>query len=114
LAIRSLLHSSSSSKCVKGKAYNEKIQFAQTIIQDINTIITSTFEFLPRSRQRWCAREQIKLEATSADLMCIEESEEDEVEEQHFVEAQIVQKDAREENILALQENYVFSTSLCD
>jgi hypothetical protein len=27
LAIRSLSHSSSSSKCAKGKAYNEKIQF---------------------------------------------------------------------------------------
>jgi hypothetical protein len=27
LAIRSSLHSSSSSKCVEGKTYNEKIQF---------------------------------------------------------------------------------------
>jgi hypothetical protein len=39
--------------------------------------------------------------------MCIEESEEDEVEEHHFVEAQIVQKDAREENIVA-QEKQLF------
>jgi hypothetical protein len=30
--------------------------------------------------------------------------EEDEVEEQHFVEAQIVQKDAREENVFAKEE----------
>jgi hypothetical protein len=30
------------------------------------------------------------LRATSIDLMCIEESEEDEVEEHHFVEAHIV------------------------
>jgi hypothetical protein len=47
---------------------------------------------------------QIKFGATSADLMCIDESKEDEVEEQHFVEAQIVQKDAREENVLAKEE----------
>jgi hypothetical protein len=32
--------------------------------------------------------------------MCIEELEEDEVEEHHFVEAQIMQKDAREENLV--------------
>jgi hypothetical protein len=36
--------------------------------------------------------------------VCIEELEEDEVEEQHFMEAQIVQKDAREENIVAKEE----------
>ncbi len=35
LAVKSLLHSSSSSECVKGKAYNMKIHFALTIIQDI-------------------------------------------------------------------------------
>ncbi len=34
LDVKSSLHSSSFSKCVKGKAYSEKIQFAQTIIQD--------------------------------------------------------------------------------
>jgi hypothetical protein len=34
----------------------------------------------------------------------IEESTEDEAEEQHFVEAQIVQKDAREENIVAKEK----------
>jgi hypothetical protein len=37
LVIRSSPHSSSSSKCVEGNAYNEKIQFAQMIIQDIDT-----------------------------------------------------------------------------
>jgi hypothetical protein len=36
--------------------------------------------------------------------VCIEESKEDEVEEQHFVEAQTVQKDAREENVLAKEK----------
>jgi hypothetical protein len=50
LAVRSLLHSSSSSECAEGKAYNEKIQFAQIIIQDINTIGTSTIELLRRSK----------------------------------------------------------------
>jgi hypothetical protein len=33
--------------------------------------------------------------------VCIEKLEEDEVEEHHFVEAQIVQKDAREDNVIA-------------
>jgi hypothetical protein len=32
--------------------------------------------------------------------VCIEESEEDEAKEHHFVETQIAQKDAREENIV--------------
>ncbi len=41
---------------------------------------------------------------TLVNMMCIEESMEDEVEEQHFVEAQIVQKDAREENIVVKEE----------
>jgi hypothetical protein len=41
LAIRLLLHSSSSLKCAEGKAYNEKIYFVPTIIQDINTTRTS-------------------------------------------------------------------------
>jgi hypothetical protein len=39
--------------------------------------------------------------------MCIEELEEDEAEEHHLVEAQIVQKDAREENII-IQEQQLF------
>jgi hypothetical protein len=33
--------------------------------------------------------------------VCIEESEEDEVVEHHIVEAQTVQKDAREDNVVA-------------
>jgi hypothetical protein len=33
--------------------------------------------------------------------VCIEESKEDEVEEHHLVEAQTVQMDTREENIIA-------------
>jgi hypothetical protein len=36
--------------------------------------------------------------------MCIEESEENKVEEQHFVEAQTMQKDVREENGVAKEE----------
>ncbi len=36
LVVRSPPHSSSFSECVERKAYNEKLQFAQTIIQDID------------------------------------------------------------------------------
>jgi hypothetical protein len=36
--------------------------------------------------------------------MCIEESEEDKAKELHFVEAQKVQKDAREENVVTKEE----------
>jgi hypothetical protein len=46
LVVRSLPHSSSSSKCAKRKAYNEKIQFTQMIIQDIDTIGTSIVRLL--------------------------------------------------------------------
>jgi hypothetical protein len=35
LVVSSLSHSSSSSECVEGKAYNEKIQFTHRIIQNI-------------------------------------------------------------------------------
>ncbi len=101
LAIKSLPHSSSSSACAKGKVYNEKIQLVHMIIQDIKTIGTSTVEFLCRSKQCWRAREQIGPRVTLIDLACIEESEEEEVEKHHFVEAQIVQKDTREENVVA-------------
>ncbi len=51
LTIRLPLHSSSSSKCAKGKAYNEKIQFAQIIFQDINITKTFVVEFLCKSRR---------------------------------------------------------------
>ncbi len=60
LVVRSPPHSSSSSECVKGKVYNEKLKFAQTIIQDIDTTKTSTIKFLCISRRRWCAREQTR------------------------------------------------------
>jgi hypothetical protein len=36
--------------------------------------------------------------------MCIEESKENKAEEHHFVEAQILQKDIREENIVVKEE----------
>jgi len=57
LAISSPLHSSSSSECAEGKVYNEKILFAQMIIHDIDTIGTSTTEFLHKSERCWCVRE---------------------------------------------------------
>ncbi len=40
--------------------------------------------------------------------MCIEESEEDEAKEHHIVEAQTMQKDAREENVV-VQEKQLFT-----
>jgi hypothetical protein len=46
LAIRLLPHSPSSSKCGKGKVYNEKMQFMHMTIQDIYRTRTSTVEFL--------------------------------------------------------------------
>jgi hypothetical protein len=50
LDVRSLSHSSSSSECEEGKVYNEKIQFAQIIIQNIDTTGTSVVEFLHRRK----------------------------------------------------------------
>jgi hypothetical protein len=46
----------------------------------------------------------MRLGVTSRDLMCIKKSEEDEAKEHHFVEAQTVQKDAREDNVVAKEE----------
>jgi malonyl CoA-acyl carrier protein transacylase len=46
LVVRLPLHSSSFLECAEGKVYKKKIQFAQTIIQDINTIQTFVIEFL--------------------------------------------------------------------
>ncbi len=54
LVVWSSLHSSSS-KCAKRKVYNEKIQFAQTIIHDIDQIGTSEVEFLHKSKKHWHA-----------------------------------------------------------
>jgi hypothetical protein len=36
--------------------------------------------------------------------VCLEESEENEAEEHHFVEAQTMQKDKREENVVTQKE----------
>jgi hypothetical protein len=36
--------------------------------------------------------------------VCLEESKENEVEEHHFVEAQTMQKDTREENVVTQEE----------
>ncbi len=85
LVVRLPSHSSSS-KCAEGKVYNVKISFVQTIIPKIDTIGTSAVEFLCRSRRHWHVREQTRLGATSMDLVFIEDSLEDEVEEHHFVE----------------------------
>ncbi len=40
----------------------------------------------------------------SVDRMFIKESEEDKTMEQHFVEVQTVQKDAREENVVIMEQ----------
>ncbi len=75
LAIITPPHSSSFWKCVEGTAYNEKIQFVQTIIQDIDSTRTSTIKFLCKSKRHWCAKEQTILGATLVDLVFIEKSE---------------------------------------
>jgi hypothetical protein len=58
LVVWSSLHSSSSSECAKRKVYNEKIQFAQMIIHDIDQIGTSEVEFLHISKRHWHANAQ--------------------------------------------------------
>lgn len=73
LVIKSPLHPSSSLECVKGKVYNEKMQFVQMIIHDINRIGTSIVEFLHKSRIFWRANAQIGLGVTSVEQMFIEE-----------------------------------------
>jgi hypothetical protein len=57
LVVRSLPHSSSSLECAKGKAYIEKMQFAQTIIHDIYRIGTSIIEF--------CAKVEVGVQESS-------------------------------------------------
>ncbi len=69
-------------------------------------------EFLHSSKQCWRAREQTRLGATSKDPVCIEELEEDEAKEYHFVEAQTMQKDAREENVVAQEEQFFTKVQL--
>jgi hypothetical protein len=98
--VRSPLHSSSSLECAKRKAYNDKMQFAQMIIRNIYRTGTFVVEFLHKSRRSWHAKERTRLKATLVDLVFIEESEEDEAVEQHFAEAQTVQTNTREENII--------------
>jgi hypothetical protein len=44
-------------KCAERKASNVKIQFVQTIIQNIDTTRASIVKFLHRSKQCWCVRE---------------------------------------------------------
>jgi len=44
--------------CVERKSYNEKIQFVQMIIHDINTTKTYVVEFLRRSKRHWHVKEQ--------------------------------------------------------
>jgi len=57
LVIRSSPHSSSMLECVKGKVYNEKIQFVQIIIEDINKTRTFVIEFLRISKKSWHPKE---------------------------------------------------------
>jgi hypothetical protein len=57
------------------------------IIQDIDMIGTFVVEFLHGSKRHWCAKKQIGQGVTLVGSMFIEESEEDEVVEQHFVKA---------------------------
>jgi hypothetical protein len=104
LTIRSLLHSSSTSKCVKGKVYNKKIQFAQVIIRDVNTTRTSVIEFLRKSKRYWRPKDQTRPRTTSIDPMFIEEPKDDKAVEQHFVVTQTMEKDTREENIIEVEE----------
>jgi hypothetical protein len=82
LAIRLSSHSPSSLECEEGKTYNEKIQFAHSIIQDIYKTETSTVKFLCKRKKGWSLSVQTRLRATSMDLMNIEKYEEDKGVEQ--------------------------------
>jgi hypothetical protein len=57
MAVRSLSHSPSSSECEEGNVYNDNMQFAHTIIQDIHRSRTSTIEFLHKCRRGWSSNE---------------------------------------------------------
>jgi len=48
---------------------------------------------LHRSERCWCPTEQIRLKTTSIDSVFIEELEDDEGVEQHFVEEQKMEKE---------------------
>jgi hypothetical protein len=73
------------------------------IIHDIYTTRTFAIEFLCRSKRHWFAKEQTGPGATSVDLVFIEESKEDEVVEQQFVEAQTTQTNIGEENVIEVE-----------
>jgi hypothetical protein len=61
-------------------------------IHDINMIGTFAVEFLHKNKLHQHVREWIEQGASSVYLVFIEKLEEDEVVEQHFVEAHITQK----------------------
>jgi len=82
LAIRLPSHSPSSSECEKGEVYNEKMQFAHMIIQNIYKTRTFVIEFLRRCKTGWSSSVQARLIATSMDAVNIKESKEDEGVEQ--------------------------------
>ncbi len=82
LVIRLPLHSPSSLECEEGKAYNENMQFAHTIIQDMYKTRTFIIEFLHICRRGQSSSVQVGPRATSMDLVSIEELEEDEGVEQ--------------------------------
>ncbi len=70
------------------------------IIHDIDTIGASIVAFLRKSKRCQCARKRMGPRATLVDMVFIEKLEEDEVVEQHFVEEQTMQTDAREDNVV--------------
>ncbi len=70
----------------------------------MGTTQTFAVEFLHRSKGHWHPKEETRLGATLVDLVFIEKSEDDKVVEQHFVETHTMQKDAREENIVEVEE----------
>ncbi len=88
LAMKSPPHSPSFSKCEEGEAYNEKMQFAHMIIEDIQKFETYAVEFLCiRRRGCWNSSEQAKPRTTLVDSVNIEKSKEDKGVEQRFMEA---------------------------
>jgi len=57
------------------------------IIQDINTTKIYVIEFFHESKIRWHPKKQTRPRATSIDLVFIKELMDDEMMEQHFVDA---------------------------
>jgi hypothetical protein len=77
----------------------------QIIIQDINITKIFVVEFLHKTKRHWHPKEQTRPRATSIDSVFIEESEDDEVVGQHFVEEQTMEKNTREEIIIEVEEH---------